>query len=61
MTNISNKLLIREVEKRPALWDALNEDYKDKQRKKAAWIELTLLLLPNFKNEDEANQKLIRK
>lgn len=59
--NVDTKLLISEVEKRTIIWDTSHEDYKDKNKKNEAWIEVCSTLIENFVTTSEAKQKLIRK
>lgn len=53
--------LISEVEKRPVLWDTSNEDYKDRNKKNEAWLNVTSALYDNFSNNTETEKKVIGK
>lgn len=61
MVNICTETLITEVEKRPELWDTSNENYRDKNKKNATWVEVAMSLIQQYGNENETQQKLICK
>lgn len=61
MSSIDNKLLISEVQKYEILWNTAVEDYKDKIKKNGAWIKVASSLINSFKDENEAQQKIICK
>lgn len=55
-------LLIAEVQKRPVLWDTTDEEYKDRNRKNTAWIEVAeAVCSEDFKRKQEAEQKVFGK
>lgn len=57
--NIDPELLISIIERKPIIWDTSIEEYKDKHKKNAAWVEVCSYLIQNFETKDEAQQKLI--
>jgi hypothetical protein len=59
--NVDAELLIREVAKRPIIWDTSNEEYMDKHKKNAMWVEVCSSLMEDFETKDEAQKKLICK
>lgn len=52
------ELLISAVQNFPVLWDTAHGDYKDKNKKNNAWIEVSKGLFEDFKNYCEEKQKL---
>lgn len=54
---IDMELLISEVEKRPALWDTSDEDYKDKNKENLIWNEICSCLFENYDTIPEIQQK----
>jgi len=53
--------LISEVEKRPVLWDTSDEDYKDRNKKNEAWLNVTSALYDYFSINTETEKKVIGK
>ncbi|KAE9542397.1 hypothetical protein AGLY_003524 [Aphis glycines] len=51
--------LISEVEKRPVLWDTSDIDYKDRNKKNEAWLQVTSALYENFSNNTQTEKKVI--
>lgn len=51
--------LISEVEKRPVLWDMSDTDYKDRNKKNEAWLNVTSALYEIFSNNTETEKKLL--
>lgn len=61
MSSIDNDLLISEVKKHEILWNKANKDYRDKVKKNKSWIKVSSSLNQSFKDEHEAQQKIICK
>uniref|UniRef100_A0A8C5Q3T1 Uncharacterized protein n=1 Tax=Leptobrachium leishanense TaxID=445787 RepID=A0A8C5Q3T1_9ANUR len=53
------ELLISAVEQYPALWDTADNDYKEKNKKSYAWIQVSKRLFEDFETHSEEQQKLI--
>lgn len=53
---IDAELLIREVEKRPALYNKELREYSDRNLKEKLWAEVCIQLFPNW-NELSAKEK----
>lgn len=58
---IDTELLIEEVRRHPELWDVGSEDYKNKNKKTAAWIEVCSTLIPDFETKEEAIKNALGK
>uniref|UniRef100_A0A8C5Q2Z2 NAD(+) ADP-ribosyltransferase n=1 Tax=Leptobrachium leishanense TaxID=445787 RepID=A0A8C5Q2Z2_9ANUR len=54
------ELLISAVEQYPALWDTADNDYKEKNKKSYAWIQVSKRLFEDFETHSEEQQKLIK-
>lgn len=59
--NIDCELLINEVQKRPLLWNAADENYKDKSKKNTAWCEIASCFIIDFQEKNESEQRVICK
>ncbi|KAF0721034.1 Uncharacterized protein FWK35_00026634 [Aphis craccivora] len=57
--SMETEQLISEVEKRPVLWDTSDTDYKDRNKKNEAWLNVTSALYENFSNNTETEKKVI--
>ncbi|VVC44867.1 BESS motif,MADF domain [Cinara cedri] len=57
--NIDCELLIKEVQKRPSLWNSTDKNYKDKTKKNKAWCEIALSFIIDFQEKNESEQKII--
>ena len=53
--------LISEVEKRPALWDPSKEEYKNKNKKEEAWLEVCRSIYQNYEEKTYEEKKQIGK
>lgn len=53
--------MIQEVHLRPILWDVSLDDYKDKNKKTKAWMEVCETVYDNFKETPESQKKILCK
>ncbi|XP_023718171.1 uncharacterized protein LOC111870272 [Cryptotermes secundus] len=51
--------LISAVQHHPLLWDTAGADYKDKNKKRQAWVEVSKILFEDYDNQSQDQQKLI--
>ncbi|KAK7067373.1 hypothetical protein SK128_005799, partial [Halocaridina rubra] len=51
--------LISEVEKRPALWNPSNEEYKNKKKKVEAWLEVCHSVYLDYEEKTAEEKKQI--
>jgi hypothetical protein len=51
--------LISAVQHHPLLWDTTDADYKDKNKKHQAWVEVSKILFEDYDNQSQDQQKLI--
>ncbi|MPC71184.1 hypothetical protein E2C01_065456 [Portunus trituberculatus] len=53
---------ISELEKRPALWDPWKDEYKNKNKKEEAWLEVCRSIYQNYeeKSEEKRTQLFFR-
>lgn len=58
---IDTELLIEEVRIHPELWDVSCEDYKNKNKKTAAWIQVCSTLIADFETKEEAIKNALGK
>ncbi|CAG9853855.1 unnamed protein product [Phyllotreta striolata] len=56
--DINVPVLLREVEKRPLLWDKWHEDFKERLKKNIAWTEVCEVLFDDYNNMEESQQKI---
>ena len=50
---LNYELFIDLIEERVCIWDLFNDDYKDKQKREKAWIEIGEEVIENFRNQSE--------
>lgn len=55
-SEIDVELFIEEVKKYPELWDVSCSDYKDKVKKRNAWIEICSVFCEGFKEKEEKDK-----
>lgn len=56
LTVIDTELLIKQIEKRPALYNKQLKEYSDRNVKEKLWAEVCLHVIPNW-NELDAKEK----
>ncbi|XP_049808634.1 uncharacterized protein LOC126251926 [Schistocerca nitens] len=56
---IEGEILILAVEKRACIWDIRIEDYKDRNKKDAAWRDICCELFPDFKEHTRTERKSV--
>ncbi|XP_049771147.1 putative inorganic phosphate cotransporter [Schistocerca cancellata] len=56
---IDMEILIMEVEKRPCIWDVRTEEYKDRNKKVAAWHEICCALFDDFADHSSTEKKSV--
>ncbi|KRT85183.1 Myb/SANT-like transcription factor, partial [Oryctes borbonicus] len=52
------KCFIEEVRKRPELWDSSHEEYKNREQRQNAWLDICSVFIQGFK-EKETEEQLI--
>lgn len=45
--------LIKEIEKRPEIWNTHSKEYSDRNRRKEAWFDICHVIIPNFTYKTE--------
>lgn len=59
--DIDTELLIEEVRRHPELWDVGSEEYKNKNKKTTAWIEVCGTLIADFETKEESIKNILGK
>lgn len=53
------ELFIEEIRKLPAIWNAASEEYRDKCKKRAAWVNLCEIVCENFNDKPDQEKNVI--
>jgi hypothetical protein len=55
------EILLSAIRQRPLLWDSEDTDYKDKNKRSHAWVEVSKVLFDDYDNQSQDQRKLIGK
>jgi hypothetical protein len=55
------ELFINEVQKYPEIWNIKSEEYRDRNKKRTAWIKVCEVLCGNFNDKTEEEKNSIGK
>lgn len=61
MAAVDTEKLIREVQKRPVIWDLRNPLYKDRDVKQSSWVEIMKTLFENVDDWTQTEKEKTRK